>query len=46
MTPYTQPNTYKWKKSKLSMKLTITPNEMCETNERGDLLLLAWRGCF
>jgi len=28
------------------MKLTKTPNEMCESNERGDILLKASRGCF
>jgi len=32
--------------SKLPSKLTNTPNEMYETNERETGLLKAWRGCF
>ena len=32
--------------SKLPIKLTKAPNEMCETNDRGNLVLEAQRGCF
>jgi len=32
--------------SKFPSKLTNTPNEMCETNERERGLLKALRGCF